>query len=335
MFFGLIALIVIIAIVIPFFMAQNEQPTQEPQIQQPTQPTESQVTVIDTTDCEESEKISAYVDTDNDNYGSGQEVKVCPAADGGLPFGYSLVAGDCNSNNAEITLTQQFYIDNDGDGYGLESTRSDSLCNQPVGYAKEVGDCDDHDADMNPGETTPEYYSQGSAAWKDYNCNGEKDMTIGTIFVTREGFDADMGGLAGADSNCMSAATAESISGTWIALLSTSTVDAVDRLPETAFTTIRGEELADNKVDLFTENLKKLISFTERGIIGENGVWTGSDTDGTYDVDSTCADWTSTSTELNGRTGNNRYTSDRWIKDSRTTCATESMRGRLYCVRTS
>ena len=50
------------------------------------------------------------------------------------------------------------------------------------------------------------------------------------MFVTSMGFTADLGGLAGADARCTAAARAANLTGTFVALLSTRTVSAFDRL---------------------------------------------------------------------------------------------------------
>lgn len=87
--------------------------------------------------------------------------------------GYSNL-DDCDDNNAEIYPDQVeicngiddncnnliddnlvfviYYVDQDIDGYG--TSESDTLCQAPtVGFATETGDCDDADANINPGVT--------------------------------------------------------------------------------------------------------------------------------------------------------------------------------------
>jgi len=61
---------------------------------------------------------------------------------------------DCDGSTDEDTAVDvaTWYLDYDGDTYGL-ATSSDIDCEQPTGYVTDATDCDDLDADRNPGET--------------------------------------------------------------------------------------------------------------------------------------------------------------------------------------
>jgi hypothetical protein len=59
-----------------------------------------------------------------------------------------------------------WYLDGDGDGYGVDDDTT-SACEQPSGYAAEAGDCDDGDAAFNPGAVEDD-----CADPNDYNCDG-------------------------------------------------------------------------------------------------------------------------------------------------------------------
>jgi hypothetical protein len=48
-------------------------------------------------------------------------------------------------------VTNTFYADIDGDGYGVESEATEA-CTQPPGTARYAGDCDDDNSDISPGE---------------------------------------------------------------------------------------------------------------------------------------------------------------------------------------
>jgi hypothetical protein len=48
-------------------------------------------------------------------------------------------------------MTNTFYTDSDGDGYGIEAGAVEA-CTQPPGTATYAGDCDDDDAELNPGQ---------------------------------------------------------------------------------------------------------------------------------------------------------------------------------------
>ena len=78
---------------------------------------------------------------------------------------------DCNDLDASIGATIEWFLDQDGDGFG-DDTDMQAGCEQPDGYVQENGDCDDANADIYPG------------AWErdctdpiDYNCDGSVGFT--------------------------------------------------------------------------------------------------------------------------------------------------------------
>ena len=103
-----------------------------------------------------------YVDADLDGYGDTTTIEACE-----LTEGLSLVGGDCDdadsqsnpgadevcgdsidnncdgvSDEASAIDATTWYLDDDGDGYGLD-TQSQVGCFQPTGYVAQNGDCDD------------------------------------------------------------------------------------------------------------------------------------------------------------------------------------------------
>lgn len=103
--------------------------------------------------------------------------------------GYTTCQGDCNDNNANINpgaaevcntldddcdgltdegVTTTYYLDADGDGYGLTATTVNA-CTLPAGYAVQGGDCNDANAAINPG--SPEICFNNI----DDNCNGSNN----------------------------------------------------------------------------------------------------------------------------------------------------------------
>jgi hypothetical protein len=63
---------------------------------------------------------------------------------------------DCDSATDEVGSTggTQYYTDGDGDGYGDEDDSGDAFCSDPgTGYSSTSDDCDDSQADINPGAT--------------------------------------------------------------------------------------------------------------------------------------------------------------------------------------
>ena len=54
------------------------------------------------------------------------------------------IDNNCDENTDEGVQTS-FYLDVDGDGFALDGTTPEEFCEQPEGYATEMGDCDDND----------------------------------------------------------------------------------------------------------------------------------------------------------------------------------------------
>lgn len=138
-----------------------------------------------------------------------------------------------------------------------------------------------------------------------------------SFFITSAGpgNGANLGGLAGADKQCQSLATAAGATGTWRAYLSTTAaggqaaVNARDRIGKGPWHNAKGVQVATSVADLHSENnkLSKENSLSEKGeVINGRGdtpnrhdVLTGSREDGTAHPagdDTTCGNWTSNGT---------------------------------------
>lgn len=150
------------------------------------------------------------------------------------------------------------------------------------------------------------------AALASFSCGGDDDEGIGidgpdplSFFVTSIGSGAaggNYGGLVGADMVCTSLADAVGASGRlWRAYLSTSTVDARDRIGIGPWYNAAGIMIAADLEELHTVGLF-LGQPTE--VLDENGdpvpvlehdIVTGSLADGTVAAGRTCLDWTSDS----------------------------------------
>lgn len=133
------------------------------------------------------------------------------------------------------------------------------------------------------------------------------------ITSTNPGTGADLGGLAGADAYCSALATKAGVTGkTWKAYLSTTGdggVNARERIGTGPWYNAKGELVAATLDELHGENkLTKATALDENGaIINGRGdtpnvhdILTGSMSDGTastsVDTDTTCANWTSSTT---------------------------------------
>jgi hypothetical protein len=134
-----------------------------------------------------------------------------------------------------------------------------------------------------------------------------------SFFVTSVGSgDAggDLGGLEGADAMCQALAEAVGEGArTWHAYLSTSSVDARDRIGEGPWYNAAGDMIAADVDALHTDGLSNgdpQHALDENGDVvpgNEHDILTGSQEDGTLQPDATCNDWTSTSGGDQARVG--------------------------------
>ena len=130
-----------------------------------------------------------------------------------------------------------------------------------------------------------------------------------SFFVTSQnpGNGGDLGGLEGADAHCAALAEAAGVTGaTWAAYLSTSDVDARDRIGSGPWINANGVEIAADVEALHGENnnLTKETAVDETGAVisgrgdtpNRHDILTGSLADGTR-APETCEDWTSSAAE--------------------------------------
>ena len=131
------------------------------------------------------------------------------------------------------------------------------------------------------------------------------------VTSTNPGKGGNLGGLAGADAHCQSLAAAVGAGGkTWHAFLSTSTVNAKDRIGKGPWVNVKGQQVAKSVADLLGATNNKInadTALTEKGtapnyLAGnppapkaqplQHDILTGSNDDGTATMD-TCNNWTS------------------------------------------
>jgi hypothetical protein len=139
-------------------------------------------------------------------------------------------------------------------------------------------------------------------------------------------------GLAAGDAICQSAATAGGLPspGSFRAFLSTTAVDAVDRLVvDGPWKRPDGVQVAASKADLADGTLFSTISQSESGAYLATAVWTGSDDDGTYYPAGSCDEWTSGDAAANGLYGLSHETDDTWVSLAYHAC---NLAKSLYCL---
>ena len=145
-----------------------------------------------------------------------------------------------------------------------------------------------------------------------------------SFFVTSEnpGDGGNLGGLAGADAYCTSLAEAAGIEGkTWSAYLSTSTVDARDRIGDGPWYNVAGVMIASDVDNLHGDNnltgetavdengdtpdyLVMVDGTPERAVEGSlvHDILTGTNEDGMAN-EATCNNWTDGSADAQGMLG--------------------------------
>jgi hypothetical protein len=153
------------------------------------------------------------------------------------------------------------------------------------------------------------------------------------VFVTSQSYlPSEIGGLSGADDKCNDLAAAAEFDGTFVAWLSTSTVDAKDRIGEargwrnTAFS-----PFADEREELVAGQVYFPIARDENGEIVQGKVATGTTASGVA-AEENCDDWTSSDAADALVTGEPSAGSALWTEDSAAdSCADEY---HLYCFQT-
>ncbi len=134
------------------------------------------------------------------------------------------------------------------------------------------------------------------------------------VFVTSTTQTGNFGGLSGADALCQTRANAAGLGSTWKAWLSTSSVNAKDRIADATYVRLDGVVVASNKADLIDGSITNAISIDEFGANNTfPGVWTGTNTAGTVDGSLHCSSWSSTgSSGMLGRANQSDY---RWTAE--------------------
>ena len=123
------------------------------------------------------------------------------------------------------------------------------------------------------------------------------------VTSTNPGQGAGLGGIEGADAHCAALAEAAGVTGkTWRAYLSTSEIDARDRIGEGPWVNAAGDVIADTIGALHSADnrIAKSTALDETGAeisgrgdeTNRHDILTGSNSDGTAAAE-TCEDWTS------------------------------------------
>ena len=148
----------------------------------------------------------------------------------------------------------------------------------------------------------------------------------------RQPHNGSLGGLTGADAQCMEAAKGL-LPGTWRAWLSTSTVDAAQRVLDVPYYRLDGRRIARNRAALTnaaTTPLENALNIDENGRTSQFAqVWTGTDATGKATA-TTCINWASVDTT--GMAGNPSSTGAAWTEQRADSCTASVA---LYCFQVS
>ena len=188
-------------------------------------------------------------------------------------------------------------------------------------------ECDDGNADDNDGcsnACVSLVQPEGGECQVDADCATNycnrstrtcSNLTGIVISALNEQRNGNLGGIAGADSLCRAQAQQHGHNGTWAALLSTTNMNAIDRVPNVVLPdgtslwdltvrNIRGQVLYNSWREVFNGNSlsaqNDFFAFDNDEVEEANGYnndadgWTGSNGNGTTYGGQTCNDWTST-----------------------------------------
>lgn len=154
------------------------------------------------------------------------------------------------------------------------------------------------------------------------------------IFASSLTYTGNLGGLSGADSKCQALAVAQSLGGNWKAILSTSSVNAKDRISiYSSVELLDGTTLvASDFDDLWDEAVTNRVNRdeTNSALSGTSKVWTGTDGFGGKHANGTfCNNWTNSTTAYDGRVGDTTKTNVQWVDQRDEACDSTY---RIMCI---
>ena len=156
------------------------------------------------------------------------------------------------------------------------------------------------------------------------------------VFVTKDLYTGNLGGLAGADAKCQASANAANLGGTWKAWLSDSKTSASSRLihGNAPYRLVNGIVIANNWDDLTDGSLINRIDKDQFGGSIDWPAWTGTTASGEIHSRGNCNDWTATTADYTAAIGHHFYLDSQWTAYGYTWCRDSSSftdREHLYC----
>lgn len=149
------------------------------------------------------------------------------------------------------------------------------------------------------------------------------------VFLYTPAITGNLGGLAGADSKCQTAAAG--LGGTWKAWISDGTTSAASRLTQSTlpYKLLTGTTIANNWTDLVDGTILSPINIDQNGGTVTSGfAWTNTTNAGAVAGTSHCTSWTSGAGNKSGVYGNSSATGSTWTNNSLWACNNAAY---LYC----
>jgi hypothetical protein len=150
------------------------------------------------------------------------------------------------------------------------------------------------------------------------------------IFVTQDVWFGTFGSIEAADILCQTTADNADLGGTWVALISDSSTNAIDHVViDGSIENMLGIEVAADATQLWSGLLGGAITYTEHGEMSLELAWTGTGPDGLVGSFH-CEDWTPSSDSTKGTVGDPTATNSSWVSIAWEFCQTSQHA--LYCI---
>lgn len=139
-------------------------------------------------------------------------------------------------------------------------------------------------------------------------------MPLLKVFATaNHAYKGNLGGLSGADNICQSEANSASLPGTFKAWLSSSSVNAKDRINDGVYVRTDNAVIAFGIADLIDGSIMNNINKDASGNdVGDWPVWTGTDVNGNSVSSKHCNNWTNATTSYDGWIGSRSAKNSTW-----------------------
>ena len=246
---------------------------------------------------------------------------------------------DCDGSTNE-NCTCNYRGINQGVCAGLDENDQGN-CPQPTDLEQPETSCEDGKDNDCDGHTDGTASKDGGAS-----CNNDCDCYSGyckngscvhRVFATSSTWDGDFGGTTQADSLCQTAANNAGLNGTWKAIISVQSDEAVNRISLGADVYNMDGQLVDSQGGFWGLH-NAPIRYDENGKQVGDRAWTGTDENGQHDGDNEgdsgedCSGWTTNDSGTHGEAGRVDRRGYLWASNDQRTEPNCSKKKRLYCI---